>query len=192
MANKDSNEVSLMKGVCCKLNDDTCLTLVFFAHTESHARNKSEYFYGGRIDKISDLENEANTMLLDENRVKPWSFPGLTKYSSIVYDNNDTNAKGAAWYKNKLKKIVSWDDFLKIVNGYKATKKTYNDNAKYVVTDYVSTNGVTLDDITIDKSKLIALVGQQIFHFNNKTKIAKLEKTVNKEALNNEEVSDKQ
>lgn len=188
MANKNSNEVSLMKGVSCKLDDDTCLTLVFFAHTESHARDKSEYFYAGRIDKISDLENEVKTMLLDENRVKLWSFPGLKKYSSIVYDHDDKNAKGATWYNNKLKKLVSWDDFVKIVNGYKATRKTYNENAKYVIKNYVSTNGVKIDDITADKSKLIALVGQQIFHFKNMSELNNSEQTTDDSIKENPEI----
>lgn len=159
-----------MKGVCCKLNDEVCLTLGFFAHTEKQARDKSEYIYFGRIDKIADLEAEANDMTAGENAIKTWSWPNLEKYTSVVYNNDGTQRSGGNWYKNKLKKIVSFEQFVKILDGWKESKKTYNDNAKYDSIDYVASDGTKIADLKTCKDELIKLVGKTIIHHMIKIK----------------------
>lgn len=164
----NSTEVSLMKGVCCKLNDDTCLTLCFLAHTEKGARDKSEYFYYGRIDKIEDLRAEAEHMLDGDNRVKHWTLPNLTKYDAVVYDEDSLNSRGGNWYKCKLDKMVNFDMFIKILDGWKATKKTFNSNAKYASTDYIVSDGSVISDLKTSKDQLIGLVGKTIIHINQK------------------------
>ena len=47
MANKNATEISLMKGLTVKLDNDTVFTLGYFVHTEEKARDKSEYLYLG-------------------------------------------------------------------------------------------------------------------------------------------------
>lgn len=178
MANINSNEVSLMKGVCCKLNDEVCLTLGFFAHTEKQARDKSEYFYFGRVDKITDLEAEANEITSGANAIKTWSWPNMEKYNAVVYNNDNTQRSGGNWYKNKLKKIVSFEQFVKILDGWKESKKTYNDNAKYVSTNYVAVDGTKIADLKTAKDDLIKLVGKTISYYTSKTKPQIVETTV--------------
>lgn len=170
MANINSNEISLMKGVCCKLNDEVCLTLGFFAHTEKQARDKAEYFYFGRVDKIADLEAESNNMTSGDNAIKTWSWPNMEKYNAVVYDNNNTQRAGGNWYKNKLKKIVSYEQFVKILDGWKESKKAYNTNAKYVSTDYTVSDGTKIVDLKTAKDDLIKLVGKTISHYMIKSK----------------------
>lgn len=165
MANKNSTEISLMKGVSTKLNNDTLFTLGYFVHTEEHARDKSEYVYVGRIDKIKDLEAEIKDLGTDAKKLNKWIWKGLPNYNSVVYDKHDTNDRGSKWLNMKLKKAVDWDMFCKIIDGWKEAKKAFNDNAKYVSTDYTSDdNTVKLTNLKESKSELLNLVGHSVIH----------------------------
>lgn len=164
MANKNATEISLMKGVSVKLNDDILFTVAYLVHTEPKARDKSEYLFSGRIDKAADLQAEADEMLKPENRLKPWTWKGLQKYDAVVYDKDSSNARGGRWLASKIKKAVTWDQFLKIADGWNEAKKTFNSNAKYAVDNYVTSSGVQIPDLKAAKDQLIKLVGQAIVH----------------------------
>lgn len=166
MANKNPNEISLMKGVMTKLNDDIVFTLGYFVHTEPHARDKSVYLYLGRIDKLDDIKAEAAEMLKDEHRLENWTWPGLQNFNAVVYDNKITKARGAAWIQTKIKKAVDFDEFVKILDGWKETKKEYNANAKYASEDYVADNGQVINDLRLSHDVLLSLVGHTIIHHN--------------------------
>lgn len=174
MANKDSTEIALVKGVATMLNADTIFTLGYFVHTE-HAldpatgrektnRNASEYVYVGRIDKLSDLKNEIAEMASDAKCTQLWTWKGLSNYASVTYDVSNTNARGAKWLNMRIKKAVDWDMFCKIVDGWKETKKAFNANARYVSVDYVADDGTLIPNLKEAKDILIAKVGQSIKH----------------------------
>lgn len=164
MANKTSTEISLMKGVSVKLDADTVLTLGYFVHTEKHARDKSEYLYCGRIDKIVDLQAEADDLATDAKRTANWTWKNLPKYDAVVYDKDCTNARGSRWLNSKIKKAVEWDEFLKTIDGWQERKQAFNDNATYASKDYVASNGVKIADLHIAKDELLKLTGQTISH----------------------------
>lgn len=164
MANKNSTEISLMKGLSVKLNDDTLLTLAYFVHTEPHARDKSEYLFLGRVDKTADLQAEADEMLKPENKLKSWTWKGLQKYDAVVYDKDSTNGRGSRWLSGKIRKAVDWDQFLKIIDGWNEKKQAYNDNAKYAAEDYVTSDGLQIADIRKAKDELVKLAGKTIIH----------------------------
>ena len=164
MANKNSTEITLMKGVSAKLDADTIFTLGYFVHTEPKARDKSEYVYVGRIDKVADLEAEIAEMNKDENKLAKWTWKGLPNYQSIVYDVSDTNARGAKWLKTRMNKAVDWETFCKIVDGWKANKNEYSPNAKYVSENYMSDDGTEIGNIKESQAILISKVGQSITH----------------------------
>lgn len=164
MANKNPTEISLMKGVSVKLDNDTLFTLGYFVHTEEHARDKSEYLYVGRIDKIADLEAEVADLATDAKKLQKWTWKGLPKYQSVVYDVDDTNARGSRWLKMRIKKAVDWPTFCKVVDGWKELKKAYNDNAKYVSEDYVADDGTKIANLKEAQDGLLKLVGQSVMH----------------------------
>lgn len=164
MANKNPTEISLMKGMSVKLNDDTLFTLAYLVHTEYKEHKKSEYLYAGRVDKISDLQMEASEMQKDENKVKSWTWKGLPKYDAVVYDKVATNDRGGRWLHTKIRKAVEWEQFVKLVNGWQEKNKAYNDNAKYAAEDYVTSDGENIPDIRNAKDALLNLVGKTIIH----------------------------
>jgi hypothetical protein len=164
MANKNATEISLMKGLTVKLDNDTVFTLGYFVHTEEKARDKSEYLYLGRVDKLADLEAESTEMLSDANKLKNWTWKGLPKYDAVVYDKDSTNSRGGRWIKSKIRKAVEWDQFLKIVDGWNEKKQAYNDNAKYASEDYVTEDGQKIADIRAAKDELLKLVGKTVSH----------------------------
>lgn len=164
MANKNSTEISLMKGVSVKLDADTILTLGYFVHTEPKARDKSDYVYSGRIDKISDIEAEITEMNLDEHKLEKWTWKGLPNYEAVVYDDFDTKSRGAKWLKTRLNKVVDWETFVKVIDGWKASKNTFNANAKYVSTDYIADDGTKIENLKEAKDILLSKVGQTITH----------------------------
>jgi exopolysaccharide biosynthesis predicted pyruvyltransferase EpsI len=164
MANKNPTEISLMKGITVKLTEDIVFTLGYFVHTEEKARAKSEYLYVGRVDKLADLQAEANDLNTDAKKLLKWTWKGLPKYESVVYDNDDLNSRGSRWLQSKIKKIVDWETFCKVVDGWKEQKNTFNDNAKYVVEDYTSDDGTKIQNLKDAKDILPNLVGQSLIH----------------------------
>lgn len=174
MACKNSTEIGLMKGVSTMLDPDTIFTLGYFVHTEHMTdpitgrektnRAASEYVYVGRIDKLSDLKAEVAEMASDAKCTELWTWKGLPKYKSVIYDIGNTNARGAKWLNMRIKKAVDWDMFCKIVDGWKETKKAFNANAKYISTDYVADDGTVIPNLKEAKDVLLSKVGQSIKH----------------------------
>jgi len=162
MANKSPTEICLMKGVAVKLDADVVFTLGYLVHTEEHNRAKSEYLYAGRIDKTADILAEAENMNTDANKLSKWQWKGLQNYTSVVYDKDDTNARGSRWHKGKIKKAVEWDQFLKIIDGWNDKKQAYNSNAKYATENYVADDGTEIKDLHEAKDVLLKLVGKTI------------------------------
>lgn len=174
MANKDSTEIALVKGVATMLDADTIFTLGYFVHTEHMTdpatgrektnRDASEYIYVGRIDKLADLKAEIVDLASDDNRTKLWTWKGLSKYASVTYDDCNTNARAAKWFNMRIKKVVDWDMFCKVIDGWKELKKAFNTNAKYVSTDYITEDGTVIPNLKEAKDILLTLVGQSISH----------------------------
>jgi hypothetical protein len=164
MANKNPTEISLMKGITVKLSDELVFTLGYFVHTEEKARDKSEYLYVGRVDKLADLQAEANDLNSDAKKLLKWTWKGLPKYASVVYDNDDLNSRGSRWLNSKIKKVVDWETFCKIVDGWKEQKNVFNANAKYVTEDYTSEDGTKIKNLKEAKDELLKLVGQYLIH----------------------------
>ena len=168
MANLNPTEISLMKGLATKLDEGLLFLLAYMVHTEKKTLTtpaKSEYLYVGRILKQEDLEKEILELNADENKLNPWKWPGLEKYDSIVYAKFNTNGNGSKWYKNKLNKLVDWPTFSKIVNGYKDKTGEFNNNAKYCIEDYETSDGsVKIKNILEEKDLLKTLEGKTIIH----------------------------
>ena len=164
MACKSESEISLFKGVATMLDPDTIFTLAYFVHTEAKMRDKSEYIYVGRIDKVNDLKAEIADMATDAKKLDYWKWKALSNYEFVSYDGNETNARGAKWLSMRIKKAVDWDTFCKILDGWKETKQAYSDNAKYASVDYVTEDGTVIPNLKEAKDTLLKLVGQSVSH----------------------------
>lgn len=164
MACISETEIALMKGVATMLDENTVLTLGYFIHTEHKNRAKSEYLYLGRIDKIDDLKAEIADMATDAKRLEKWIWRGLPNYKSVIYDKYNDNARGAKWLNMRIKKVVPWDKFCMILDGWKESKQAFNSNAKYVSVDYVAEDGTVIPDLKAAKELLATKAGQFIKH----------------------------
>lgn len=164
MASLTPTEITLFKGFTTKLNEETCLTLVYLVHTEKGNRFNSEYIYSFRVDKIKDLEAEANSLNENENKVNKWTWKGLPKYDALVYDKSDLNSRGYKWFTSKLKKIVPFETAIKIIDGYQPAKDAFNKNVAYKAGPYVCEDIIVEDLRTADPDVLASYVGKVFFH----------------------------
>lgn len=163
MASKTPTEIELLKGFTTKLNDDTVLTLAYLVHTEKGNRFNSDYVYSFRVDKLADLEAEANEMDKNENKVNKWTWKGLSKYDAVVYDKSDLNSRGAKWLRTKIKKAVSFDEAIKMIDGWQSFKKAFNKNSTYKPGPYICEDIIVEDLRKADPSVLASYVGKVFF-----------------------------
>lgn len=165
------DEVAISKCCSVKLDDETIAIIGLFYHTANRRENPEDtswYQYEVRVEKIAELEQTINDMMLLENRLKPWRWTNPTWNSKwiIGYDKSNDQYKGAKFLKSKLRKILSWDDYLKLVTeGTKVLKdgktKTYA-TAKYECDGYEDIDGNTNLSIT-DKQTLLNHVGKSMW-----------------------------
>ena len=163
MASKTPTEIELLKGFTTKLNDDTALTLAYLVHTEKGNRFNSDYIYSFRVDKIADLEAEADEMDKNENKVNKWTWKGLPKYDAVVYDKSDLNSRGAKWLRMKIKKAVSFEEAVKMIDGWQAYKKAFNKNSTYKPGPYRCEDIFVEDLRKADPVVLASYVGKVFF-----------------------------
>lgn len=163
MASKTPTEIELLKGFTTKLNDDTVLTLAYLVHTEKGNRFNSDYIYSFRVDKLADLEAEANEMDKNENKVNKWTWKGLPKYDAVVYDKSDLNSRGAKWLRTKIKKAVPFDEAIKMIDGWQGFKKAFNKNSTYKPGPYICEDIIIEDLRKADPSVLASYTGKVFF-----------------------------
>lgn len=163
MASKTPTEIELLKGFITKLDDDTVLTLAYLVHTEKGNRFNSDYIYSFRVDKLADLEAEANEMDKNENKVNKWTWKGLPKYDAVVYDKSDLNSRGAKWLRTKIKKAVPFDEAIKMIDGWQSFKKAFNKNSTYKPGPYICEDIIIEDLRKADPSVLASYAGKVFF-----------------------------
>lgn len=165
------NEVAISKCCSVKLDDETIAIIGLFYHTADRKENpddKSWYRYEVRVEKIKNLEDTINDMMVLENRLKPWRWTNPTWNDEwfMGYDKSNDQYKGAKFLKMKIRKMLSWDAYIKLVTeGVKmlgnGTVKTYP-TAKYECDGYEDIDGITGLSIT-DKQTLLDHVGKPMW-----------------------------
>lgn len=168
------NEIAILKGQCVKLDDEHVMMLNLMFHTASKenkkAGEKSFYRYEGIVLKIADFKQLLiEDLKKDENAMGTWVWPTKNDWWKpeyfIAYYGDKTNKMASKWYKNRLAKMISWDNFIKLATeGIKMTAKGPKkyDNARYDLQDYVTEAG---ESFNIDSPEtMIKLVGQIFTH----------------------------
>lgn len=171
------DEITVVKSVMINLDEDTAMLVTYQYHTETNEyskvdRSKSRYRYMARVFKIEDLVTKIKQMREDANRLSKFKWPN-DPWPWYICAGYPENWKVADWLACKLKKIKSWEDGLKVLDGYKTGTKTrvagFNDKAKYDIEGYVDENGNTVS--LIDRDALLKLVGQNLIKVDKKAGI---------------------
>lgn len=154
------DQMALIKACSIKTAPDTVVIIAEMYHTEKNPttnkvdRSKSEYRYEGRAVSVADLQTEIKDM-----EAKPtdfWKWPNLPDWK-MLYCKSDLNSRGAKWLDDKLKKAVSLENGLKILDGAKRNIHTgeYDPkpSCKYDLTGYTM-NGQSFS-LTADALKAL-------------------------------------
>ena len=169
MAKMLKDEMSVVKAASMALDDNTILIVTEQYHTETGDlgkvdRSKSFYKWVACIKKIDDLKKKIAWYLDDSRRLErgSWIDNKLGYYFCVGLGAE--NYRIGEWFTTKLKKMKSWEDGQKILNGWetKTEKRAegYNPGAKYVIDGYVCDNGETIS--LTDKEALLKHVGETI------------------------------
>lgn len=147
------NEIVILKSSAVQLDQDTMMLLNCMYHTadkeaKRNGADKSFYRYEGRVMKIADFKAMIDDYKSDAHAMETWTWPTKDPWWKpeyfISYFGDKTKKVASKWYKNRLSKIMSWDNFLKLAkDGVKMTAKgpKTSDSAKYELNDYVTEDG---------------------------------------------------
>lgn len=165
MSNMKPDEMSILKCVSMKLDDNTAMLVTLQYHVEKNDagkndRAKSRYRYLVRINTIDAIKNAIADFKKDENKNNKWMWPNDPSWDGCICTKDSINAVAAEWLRMKLHKLVDFDTGIKLLNGWKKTKNEYNVKAKYDITGYTTEAGETID--LTDKDALLKLVGQNL------------------------------
>ena len=163
-----NDEITILKSLAISLDQDTAVLVTFQYHTETNEsskvdRSKSRYRYMARVFKVSDLVNKIQEMRDDANRLSKFKWPD-DPWPWYICAGYPENWRVADWFATKLKKIKTWEEGQKILNGYKTGTKTkmagYNEKAKYEIDGYLDSNGSQVS--LADRDALLKLVGHNL------------------------------
>ena len=174
MAKMKKDEATLLKSLMIELDDSTVLLATQQYHTEPREsdgkpdREKSRYIWIARVMAKDDVQSMAKWCWADENRLNRWRWPNSDSFWPFyVLAGGDDNRAAATWLLNKLKKIMTWEDGIKQIYGWKKETKShpvgeYVKKAMYVHDSYKADNGDILD--LTDKEALLKHIGQNLVH----------------------------
>lgn len=166
-----ADEMQILKCISMKLNDEVAAICTYQYHVTKvpgpdgkmkNDRAQSAYRWLTRIVKIEDIKKHMKWCLQDENRLSPWMWPDDPSWKGKIFTKDSTNYKCYEFLHLKLKKLLSWEDGQKALNGYKRADDAYNKNAAYVIDGYTASNGDTGISLA-DKDALLSHVGQNLW-----------------------------
>lgn len=160
MSNMRPDEMSILKAVSIKLDDETVFINTLQYHTEKGDRSKSRYRWLGRVQKIDVIKSKITELRQDANRLNPWKWPDDPSWDGKIMYTDSDNLHASMWLRSKLMKVVDWDLGQKLLNGYDKKHNSYNESKKYDMTAYNTASGTV--DLT-DKEALKKLVGQNLW-----------------------------
>ena len=163
MSQQKIDEMTILKALSIKLDDDNIMIVTLQYHVEKGNRGASRYRYLGRVCRIEDLKKEIEELKKPENRLNGWKWPNDPSWDGKICTNDSTNDRAADWLKLKISKAIDWDLGQKVLQGWKTpTKKfpegVYNPRAKYETEGYVCTDGTAVS--LTDKETLLQKIGQ--------------------------------
>ncbi len=166
MSMMKSDEMQIVKCVSMKVSDDIALLATLQYHTEKNDqgkvdRSKSTYRWLARIEKIEDIKKRIADMKSDANRLSSWTWPDDPTWNGKIFTKDSTNYVGASWLETKLKKLVSWEDGQKQLNGFKRCLNEVKPSAKYETEGYQDPDG---NEVSLtDREALLKLVGKNVW-----------------------------
>lgn len=181
------NEFEILRAVSAYLDEDTVFVMSYQYHTEKdpddpegrrNDRSKSRYRMIGFVDKVANVKAKIEELKKDANRLEDWKWTDDPSWDgNILYMYGANNASKANWLRLKLKKAISWENALRVFQGYKKDirktdpetgrrNKTFGQyivmcpNAIYPTDGYSCTDGSTVDITDVETLK--TKIGQTI------------------------------
>ena len=164
------DEISMLKAVMVKLDESTAVLVTLQHHSEAGEnghkfnREKSMKRWIARVDTIDNFKKLIKDLAEDAVRLDKCVWPGDKLGKHICMGNNSTNARFSEFLETKLKKIKTWDEGLKVFDGWqtKTPKRQagYNLNAKYDTEDYLDESGAKVS--LRDKDALLKRAGTNL------------------------------
>ena len=172
-----ADEMQIKKAVYNKVSDDVLLVATYQYHVEEDPatgkkdHSKSKYRWLARAYSVPELKERIRDLSSDAKRLEAWHWPDDPSWDKKMFTNDSTNYAAAKWLTLKISKALSWDEGMKILNGWdKKTSSACPKNA-YDVKDYVATDGSTVD--LTDRDAILKHVNQNFFKPKSlKTQIA--------------------
>lgn len=163
-----NDEIAVLKSLMIKLNDDVAMIVSLQYHSERNEyskvdHGKSRYRWLARVFKIDDMVKTIKVLKEDSNRLNKFKWPKdpWPYYTCAGYPEN---WKIAEWFAIKLKKMHSWEDGIKFLDGWQTkTKKRaggYKESAKYETEGYLDEDGKLVS--IKDKDALLKHIGQNL------------------------------
>ena len=164
------DESQLLKSLMVRVDDNTILLVTEQYHTERNDlgkvdRSKSKYRWLARVFSNDSLRNLISELYDDANRLNRFRWPKDPDPWYICGDNSSTNGVIASWLSIKLKKIMTWEDGMKKLDGWETKtalrEAGYNLSAAYDTEDYTDENGQLVS--LKDKDALLKRVDQTLY-----------------------------
>lgn len=171
MARMLKDEMAVTKGIMIDLGNDNILFVVQRYHTERNEdtgkvdRSKSLYSWVARVTTRQEILDKISWCMDDKNRLNRFKFKNDPYPYYLAVGNSSDNAAFANFLTNKLKKMDSWEDGMKRLNGWETQTANrqagYNANAKWMVKGYKADNGDMVD--LDDHESVLKCIGQNLF-----------------------------
>jgi len=161
----------ILKACCFKLDDNPADNKICIAtlqyHIEKDAddkpiRSKSRYRWLARVTTLDDVKNAITDLESDAKRLEPWKWPNDPSWDGNVATDDSNGARGSAWLACRLKKLMTWEEGQRILQGGKKNPNAeINRNAAYDLEDY-QIQGEERKINLNDREALKGLVGKNL------------------------------
>ena len=166
------DEITILKSMMVKLDDSNALLVALQYHSELHEdglkagktdRSKTRYRWIARTANIEELKKKIMEMSDDSNALAKCKWPGDTSGWYTATGAGCANIEIASWLSMKLKKIKSWEDGMKALDGWEGKTKTHearqNLKAKYETEGFEDTTAPGTTISLKDKVTLLKNIG---------------------------------
>ena len=174
MAKMRKDEIAVLKAFMVELDPKTVMLVTYQYHSElgdngKCDRSKTLYRWLSRVMTKEEVQNTIEWCWKDENRLNRFRWPNdkLPYYFAAEYSENNCVA---GFFATKLKKLISWEDGVKQMMGYKISRNKKkkpsprNPKLSYAILGYTADNG---DIVNLnDREALLKHVGQNLYHAN--------------------------
>ena len=159
---KDKKHLKILKTISTKLDDNHTFILTYMYYTDKRNKDNNQYRYEGLVVDNSEFEGKIRKIEYEVPNY-PWKWNHQVPDDFVIsYNNDDTNRKATRFFKSRLKKAVSFDEYLKKINE--------NAVKRYPKDGYLVEGTTEAIEIT-DKEKLLGLTGKSLSRVRDRAEL---------------------